>query len=77
MRYDSGIRGRTAKEMLRNVVEQTRPIRGMKSKAPQAIGFNTPSDDDFLERVAKRLCTDEEFEKLKAWNAEPHGKLHR
>jgi len=76
MRYDSGIRGRTAKEMLRNVVEQTRPIQGTKSKAPQAIGFNTPSDDNFLERVTKRLFTDEEFAKLKAWNAEPNGKLH-
>jgi hypothetical protein len=77
MRYDSGIRGRTAKEMLRNVLEQTRPIQGTKSKAPQAIGLNTPYSEYFLENFTKRLFTDEEFAKLKAWNAEPHGKLHR
>ena len=69
MTSDSRIRSRTGKEMLRNVIEQTRPIQGTKYKAPQAIGFNTPSHDDFLERVAKRLCTDAEFEMLKAWNA--------
>ena len=39
MTSDSRIRSRTGKEMLRNVIEQTRPIQGTKSKAPQAIGL--------------------------------------
>ena len=64
------IRSRTGKEMLRNVIEQTRPIQGTKSKAPQAIGFNTPYSEYFLEGLTARLFTDADFEMLKAWNAE-------
>ena len=64
------IRSRTGKEMLRNVIEQTRPIQGTKSKAPQAIGFNTPYSEYFLEGLTARLFTDAEFEMMKAWNSE-------
>ena len=56
--------------MLRNVIEQTRPIQGTKSKAPQAIGFNTLYSEYFLEGLTARLFTDADFEMLKAWNAE-------
>ena len=56
--------------MLRNVIEQTRPIQGTKSKAPQAIGFNTSYSEYFLEGLTARLFTDADFEMLKAWNAE-------
>ena len=70
MTSDSRIRSRTGEEMLRNVIEQTRPIQGTKSKAPQAIGLNTPYSEYFLEGLTARLFTDAEFEMLKAWNAE-------
>ena len=70
MTSDSRIRSRTGKEMLRNVIEQTRPIQGTKSKAPQAIGFNTPYSEYFLEGLTARLFTDADFEMLKAWNSE-------
>ena len=70
MTSDSRIRSRTGKEMLRNVIEQTRPILGTKSKAPQAIGLNTPYSEYFLEGLTKRLFTDADFAMLKAWNAE-------
>ena len=70
MTSDSRIRSRTGKEMLRNVIEQTRPIQGTKSKAPQAIGFNTPYSEYFLEGLTARLFTDADFQMLKAWNAE-------
>ena len=70
MTSDSRIRSRTGKEMLRNVIEQTRPIQGAKSKAPQAIGFNTLYSEYFLEGLTARLFTDADFEMLKAWNAE-------
>ena len=69
MTSDSRIRSTTGKEMLRNVIEQTRPIQGTKSKAPQAIGMNTPYSEYFLEGLTARLFTDAEFEMLKAWNA--------
>ena len=69
MTSDSRIRSRTGKEMLRNVIEQTRPI-GTKYKAPQAIGLNTPYSEYFLEGLTARLFTDAEFEMLKQWNAE-------
>ena len=49
MTSDSRIRSRTGKEMLRNVIEQTRPIQGTKSKAPQAIRL--------LQEVAGRHCS--------------------
>ena len=55
--------------MLRNVIEQTRPIQGTKSKAPQAVGMNAPYSEYFLEGLTARLFTDAEFEMLKAWNA--------
>jgi hypothetical protein len=74
MTSDSRIRSRTGKEMLRNVIEQTRPILGTKSKAPQAIGLNTPYSEYFLEGLTARLFTDAELEMLKAWNAEPPRK---
>ena len=70
MTSDSRIRSRTGKEMLRNVIEQTRPIQGTKSKAPQAIGFNTPYSEYVLEGLTARLFTDADFQMLKAWNAE-------
>ena len=70
MTSDSRIRSRTGKEMLRNVIEQTRPIQGTKSKAPQAIGFNTHYSEYFLEGLTARLFTDADFAMLKAWNAE-------
>ena len=70
MTSDSRIRSRTGKEMLRNVIEQTRQIQGIKSKAPQAIGLNTPYSEYFLEGFTKRLFTDADFEMLKAWNSE-------
>ena len=60
--------------MLRNVIEQTRPILGTKSKAPQAIGLNTPYSEYFLEGLTARLFTDADFAMLKAWNAEPPRK---
>ena len=66
----AGFHGRLAKEMLRNVAEQARPIRRKTQRVDQAIGFNVRTDDDFLERVARRILTDEEFERIKAWNAE-------
>ena len=69
MTSDSRIRSAAGKEMLRNVIEQMRPIQGAKSKAPQAIGFNTPYSEYFLEGLTARLFTDAEFEMLKAWNA--------
>lgn len=56
--------------MLRNVIEQTRPIQGTKSKAPQAIWLNTPYSEYFLEGLTARIFTDADFEMLKAWNAE-------
>ena len=70
MTSDSRIRSRTGKEMLRNVIEQTRPILGIKSKAPQAIGLNTPYSEYFLEGFTARLFTDADFQMLKQWNAE-------
>ena len=70
MTSDSRIRSRTGKEMLRNVIEQTRPIQGTKSKAPQAIGLNTPYSEYFLEGLTARLFTDADVAMLKAWNAE-------
>ena len=70
MTSDSRIRSRTGKEMLRNVIEQTRPIQGTKSKAPQAIGLNTPYSEYFLEGLTTRLFTDADVAMLKAWNAE-------
>jgi len=72
MTSDSRIRSRTGKEMLRNVIEQTRPIQGTKSKAPQAIGPNTPYSEYFLEDLTARLFTDADFQMLKAWNSEEH-----
>ena len=70
MTSDSRIRSRTGAEMLRNVIEQTRPIQGTKSKAPQAIGMNTPYSEYFLEGLTARLFTDADVAMLKAWNAE-------
>ena len=70
MTSDSRIRSTTGKEMLRNVIEQTRPIQGTKSKAPQAIGLNTPYSEYFLEGLTARLFTDADFQMLKQWNAE-------